>query len=158
MIYQFPTNRNLDSAYRGEVGSSMESYIDSNLPVGKVGKLVDLAIEIESGTSIRPFINTKVPVGKRDKLIEICFIKKGTFFICALASKSRAAAQLLELAELVDYVEINRPIQITVVPVLVLQGNENYVHVVESEKVFKNTRLHTIKRSDLCDTLNSWQN
>jgi hypothetical protein len=158
MIYQFPTNRNIDSAFKGETGSTMESYIDSNLPAGKVGKLIDLAIELVSGTSIRPFINTKVPVGKRDKLIEICFVKQGSFFICALASKSRAAGQLLEFAEVVDYVNVNRPLPISVVPVLIVQGNDDFIHVVEATKVFKNTRLHTIKRSDLCDTLNSWQN
>ena len=84
MIYQFPTNRTIESAFRGEPGSSLESYIASNLPTGKLGKLVELAIEIESGTNNLPFINTKVPIGKRDRLIEICFTQKNTFFVCCL--------------------------------------------------------------------------
>jgi len=157
MIYKFPTNRTIESAFKGEPGSSLESYIASNLPSGKLGKLVELAIEIESGTNNLSFINTKVPVGKRDRLIEICFIQKNTFFVCALASKSRAAGQLLDLAEIVEYVHTNKPEGMDIIPLFVVSDANQISNVVDNSKIFKNIELRTIQRTSLCDTLNSWR-
>jgi hypothetical protein len=157
MIYKFPTNNTIEFALKGDSSSRLESFIAHHLPSGKLGKLVELAIEIETKTKISPFINTKVPVGKRDKLIEICFIKKNTFFVCALASNLRAAAQILELAEIVDYVYRNKPEGMDIVPLLVASHANPKSRVVENSKIFKHMALRTIQRASLCDTLNSWR-
>lgn len=157
MIYKFPTNRTIESAFKGEPGSSLESYIAGNLPSGKLGKLVELAIEIQSGTNVLPFINTKVPVGKRDKSIEICFTKEKNFFMGALASDSRASGQLLDLAEIIDYVYRNKPENMDIIPLIVVSDVNQISHVVDNSKIFKNIELRSIQRATLCATLNSWR-
>lgn len=158
MIYNFPTNRSIEAVFKGDLGSRLESYMATKLPPGKVGRLVELAIEIQSGINSSPFINTKVPIGKRSKYIEICFIKKDLFFICTLASNSRSPGQLLELAEIVKYVQENRPKNIRVVPLYVLTNSKEIINVVDHSEIFGSLKLHTVQRSSLCDTSRTWQN
>ena len=157
MIYQFPTNRPIDLAMEGDAGSSLESYIDSNLPKGKLGKLVDLAIEIQKATGAYSFINTKVPIGKRDKIIEICFIKDDYFFTCSIESKLREQSQLIDFAEVVNFVEINRPKKLKLVPIYIVTDQNRRELAMDSAKLFKNIELRTIERALLCDTLIAWQ-
>jgi hypothetical protein len=157
MIYKFPTNSTIDSALKGESGSSIESYIDSNLPSGKVGKLVELAIEIQTGTNITPFINTKVPIGQRDKLLEICFTLEDLFFVCALASSSRSSGQLIDLAEIADYVNGIKHDGAEIIPLYVVPDFNQINNVVDNSKIFKNINLWTVQRTTLCGTLNSWR-
>ena len=157
MIYQFPTKKTLDSVLKGETGSLLESFIDTNLPSGKIGKLVELAIEIQTGAAIKPFIYTKVPIGQRDKMIEICFHKKNLIFISSVASMSRVATQRPDLAEGVELAERIEQINLEVVPILALPDKGELNQVVPSSDIFKNIELHTIQRSTLCDTLNAWQ-
>ena len=156
MIYQFPTNRTINSALEGDSGSTLESYLDSNLPKGKLGKLVDLAIEIKTGTGISPFINTKVPIGKRDKLIEICFIKDYYFFTCSIESSTREQSQLIDFSELVNFVEVARPKHLKLVPMYIVLDQNRKNLVMDGAKLFKNTELFTVERALLCDTLISW--
>jgi hypothetical protein len=157
MIYQFPTNRSIESALSGDAGSKLESYLDSNLPKGKLGKLVDLAIDIHTKTGILPFINTKVPIGKRDKLIEICFIKNDYFFTCSIESSLREHSQLIDFAEVVNFVDIARPKNLNLVPLYIVSDQKRKILVMDSAKLFKNTELFTVERALLCDTLVTWQ-
>jgi GTPase SAR1 family protein len=61
------------------------------------------------------------------------------------------------LAEVVEFADKVKPTNLELVPILVLPDKSELKQAVSNSEIFKNIELHTIQRSTLCDTLNTWQ-
>jgi hypothetical protein len=157
MIYKFPTNKTFDDVINDTQSITLDSFSKSNLPSGKLGKIVEIAIEIYDKCGVRVYVNTKVPIGKRSKLVEICFLKDSNLFVCALSSDSNLSGQLLDFAENCSFIATQLPEDISLIPVLVSNSSNKQKLIVGSEKIFQGLQLNTIQQADLCDTLNAWR-
>lgn len=157
MIYKFPTNKTFGDVIYDKQSITLDNFSKANLPSGKLGKIVEIAIEIYEKCGITVYINTKVPIGKRSKLVEICFLKGNNLFVFAIGSESNLSGQLIDFAENCSFIIEQLPRKISLIPVLISNSSSKQKLIISSDKIFKGLQLNTIQHDALCDTLNTWR-